>query len=100
MEDHGLTQTAMFLSSGDKTDIAQFQNLKPSLLMLKGSEVVNRKISKHLLGSVACTQKRENKQLTEQFMTIIWYQKQCFGIFHTMSSVISAVCHNFASWQY
>ncbi len=73
---------------------------KSSLLMLKGSEVVNRKISKHLLGSVACTQKRENKQLTEQFMTIIWYQKQCFGIFHTMSSVISAVCHNFASWQY
>lgn len=68
--------------------------------MLNGSEVVNRKISKHLLGSVACTQKRENKQLTEQFMTIIWYQKQCFGIFHTMSSVISAVCHNFASWQY
>ncbi len=100
MEDHGLTQTAMFLSSGDKTDIAQFQNLKPSPLMLNGSEVVNRKISKHLLGSVACTQKRENKQLTEQFMTIIWYQKQCFGIFHTMSSVISAVCHNFASWQY
>ncbi len=57
MEDHGLTQTAMFLSSGDKTDIAQFQNLKPSPLMLKGSEVENRKISKHLLGSVACTQK-------------------------------------------
>lgn len=59
--------------------------------MLKGSEDVNRKISNHLLESDECTQKKENKQLTEQFMTIIWYQKQYFGIFHTMSSVISAV---------
>ncbi len=91
MEDHGPTQTAMFLSSEDKTDIAQFQNLKPSPLMLKGSEVVNRKISKHLLGSVACTQKIENKQLTEQFMTYMVPKAMFWDISHYEFSNISSL---------
>ncbi len=68
--------------------------------MLKDSEDVNTEQSLNIYLGLLYVHKIENKQLTEQFMTIIWYQKQCFGIFHTMSSVISAVCHNFASWQH
>ncbi len=59
MEDHGPTQTAMFLSSGDKTDIAQFQNLKPSPLMLKGSEVVNTEKSLNIYLGLLHVHKRE-----------------------------------------
>ncbi len=65
MEDHGPTPTAMFLSSGDKTDIAQFQKLKPFLvLMLKGSQDENTEKSLNIYLCLLYVHKRENKQLT------------------------------------